>query len=151
MFVLSVASGVALLAFVLIISLLFASAENSLFRLNGARTPARPLFSRLTAGDGSCPPPASLYASCLCLLLIFLFWPWQYASSESPNGLAYSLATPLYGLTFGLSILAIGVGAVLYQKNEQQNQEGGTKARQCPKERFFRSSLWSCRLRRRRG
>ena len=75
MFVLSVASGVALLAFVLIISLLFASAENSLFRLNGARTPARPLFSRLTAGDGSCPPPASLYASCLCLLLIFLFIP----------------------------------------------------------------------------
>ena len=28
----------------------------------------------------------------------------------------YSLATPLYGLTFGLSILAIGIGAVLYQK-----------------------------------
>ena len=26
------------------------------------------------------------------------------------------LATPLYGLTFGLSILAIGIGAVLYQK-----------------------------------
>ena len=28
----------------------------------------------------------------------------------------YDLATPLYGLTFGLSILAIGIGAVLYQK-----------------------------------
>ena len=28
----------------------------------------------------------------------------------------YSLATPLYGLTFGLSILAIGIGAVLFQK-----------------------------------
>jgi ubiquinol-cytochrome c reductase iron-sulfur subunit len=28
----------------------------------------------------------------------------------------YQLATPLYGLTFGLSILAIGIGAVLYQK-----------------------------------
>ena len=27
-----------------------------------------------------------------------------------------ALATPLYGLTFGLSILAIGIGAVLYQK-----------------------------------
>ena len=28
----------------------------------------------------------------------------------------YSLATPLYGLTFGLSILAIAIGAVLFQK-----------------------------------
>ncbi len=28
----------------------------------------------------------------------------------------YTLATPLYGLTFGLSILAIGIGAVLFQK-----------------------------------
>ncbi len=28
----------------------------------------------------------------------------------------YSPATPLYGLTFGLSILAIGIGAVLFQK-----------------------------------
>ena len=28
----------------------------------------------------------------------------------------YNLATPLYGLTFGLSILAIGIGAVLFQK-----------------------------------
>ncbi|MGZ4529809.1 MAG: menaquinol-cytochrome C reductase, partial [Mycobacterium sp.] len=48
----------------------------------------------------------------LALLLIFLFWPWEYAA----DSLAYNLATPLYGLTFGLSILAIGIGAVLYQK-----------------------------------
>ena len=33
-----------------------------------------------------------------------------------PGELLYSLATPLYGLTFGLSILAIGIGAVLFQK-----------------------------------
>ncbi|MBI3212449.1 MAG: Rieske 2Fe-2S domain-containing protein [Mycobacterium sp.] len=48
----------------------------------------------------------------LALLVIFLFWPWEY----EPHSLWYSLATPLYGLTFGLSILAIGIGAVLYQK-----------------------------------
>ena len=48
----------------------------------------------------------------LALLLIFLFWPWEYAA----DSLAYNLATPLYGLKFGLSILAIGIGAVLYQK-----------------------------------
>lgn len=50
----------------------------------------------------------------LALLLVFLFWPWQWDGS---NGLSLSeFATPLYGLTFGMSVLAIGIGAVLYQK-----------------------------------
>jgi ubiquinol-cytochrome c reductase iron-sulfur subunit len=52
----------------------------------------------------------------LALLLVFLFWPWEYKPYGSEGEWIYSLATPLYGLTFGLSILAIGVGAVLYQK-----------------------------------
>jgi ubiquinol-cytochrome c reductase iron-sulfur subunit len=51
----------------------------------------------------------------LALLLIFLFWPWEYPKDD-PNNLFYVLATPLYGFTFGLSVLAIGVGAVLFQK-----------------------------------
>ncbi|CAN5641336.1 ubiquinol-cytochrome c reductase iron-sulfur subunit [soil metagenome] len=51
-------------------------------------------------------------ASGLALLLVFLFWPWEY----DPDSIWYNLATPLYGLTFGLSVLAIGVGAVLFQK-----------------------------------
>jgi ubiquinol-cytochrome c reductase iron-sulfur subunit len=54
--------------------------------------------------------------SALALLVVFLFWPWEYQGGKSPNHLWYDLATPLYGLTFGLSILAIGIGAVLYQK-----------------------------------
>jgi ubiquinol-cytochrome c reductase iron-sulfur subunit len=52
----------------------------------------------------------------LALLVIFLFWPWEYKPLGSEGEFFYSLATPLYGLTFGLSILAIGIGAVLYQK-----------------------------------
>jgi ubiquinol-cytochrome c reductase iron-sulfur subunit len=52
----------------------------------------------------------------LALLLIFLFWPWQYKPFGSQGEMIYSLATPLYGLTFGLSILSIGIGAVLFQK-----------------------------------
>jgi ubiquinol-cytochrome c reductase iron-sulfur subunit len=52
----------------------------------------------------------------LALLLIFLFWPWEYKPLGSQGEWLYSLATPLYGLTFGLSILAIGIGAVLFQK-----------------------------------
>jgi quinol---cytochrome c reductase iron-sulfur subunit len=52
----------------------------------------------------------------LALLLIFLFWPWEYKPLGSEGEFWYQLATPMYGLTFGLSITAIGVGALLYQK-----------------------------------
>nr|WP_246183085.1 ubiquinol-cytochrome c reductase iron-sulfur subunit [Mycolicibacterium grossiae] len=52
----------------------------------------------------------------LALLVIFIFWPWEYQPFGSEGEFVYSLATPLYGLTFGLSVLAIGIGAVLYQK-----------------------------------
>jgi ubiquinol-cytochrome c reductase iron-sulfur subunit len=52
----------------------------------------------------------------LALLVVFLFWPWEYKPDGSAGNFIYSLATPLYGLTFGLSILAIGIGAVLLQK-----------------------------------
>ncbi|HME50240.1 ubiquinol-cytochrome c reductase iron-sulfur subunit [Mycobacterium sp.] len=52
----------------------------------------------------------------LALLVIFLFWPWEYKPKGEPGNFLYTLATPLYGVTFGLSILAIGIGAVLFQK-----------------------------------
>ncbi|RFZ62905.1 Cytochrome b6-f complex iron-sulfur subunit [Mycobacterium marinum] len=52
----------------------------------------------------------------LALLLVFLFWPWEYKPSGDQGNLLYSLATPLYGLTFGMSVLAIAIGAVLFQK-----------------------------------
>ena len=52
----------------------------------------------------------------LLLLLVFLFWPWEYKPYGVKGNLLYSWATPMYGITFGLSILAIGVGAVLFQK-----------------------------------
>ena len=47
---------------------------------------------------------------------MFLFWPWEFKPYGSEGEFLYSLATPLYGLTFGLSITAIGIGAVLFQK-----------------------------------
>jgi ubiquinol-cytochrome c reductase iron-sulfur subunit len=52
----------------------------------------------------------------LALLLIFLFWPWEYKPYGSAGEGIYAIATPLYGVTFGMSVLAIGVGAVLFQK-----------------------------------
>src|SRR4029077_5678746 len=45
----------------------------------------------------------------LALLLIFLFWPWEYKGGETQGHWWYNLATPLYGLTFGLSILALAL------------------------------------------
>jgi ubiquinol-cytochrome c reductase iron-sulfur subunit len=50
------------------------------------------------------------------LLLVFLFWPWEYKPHGDKGSFVYSLTTPLYGLTFGLSILCIAIGAVLFQK-----------------------------------
>jgi ubiquinol-cytochrome c reductase iron-sulfur subunit len=52
----------------------------------------------------------------LALLLVFLFWPWEYKPYGSKGEFIYDLATPLYGFLFGFSILAIGIGAVLFQK-----------------------------------
>ncbi len=52
----------------------------------------------------------------LALLLVFLFWPWEHVPYGGEGERLYTLATPLYGFTFGMSILCIGVGAVLFQK-----------------------------------
>lgn len=52
----------------------------------------------------------------LLLLVVFLFWPWEWKPYGVKGNLLYSWATPMYGITFGLSILAIGIGAVLFQK-----------------------------------
>jgi len=73
-------------------------------------------------------------ASGLALLVIFLFWPWEYRAKEEPGSFLYTVATPLYGLTFGLSVLAIGIGAVMFQKrfipeeiSIQERHDGASK------------------------
>lgn len=58
----------------------------------------------------------------LALLLIFLLWPGPGTPHASPGSLSFALATPLYGLTFGLSVLSIGVGAVLVVKKFIPNE-----------------------------
>ena len=52
----------------------------------------------------------------LALLVVFLFWPWEYKPTGADGNFLYSLTTPLYGLTFGMSVLSIAIGAVLFQK-----------------------------------
>ncbi|MFD4368851.1 ubiquinol-cytochrome c reductase iron-sulfur subunit [Rhodococcus sp. NPDC058521] len=54
--------------------------------------------------------------SALAFIGIYLFWPWEYAGQGEETYGAYSLYTPLIGLTLGLAILGVGVGAVLFTK-----------------------------------
>ncbi|EUA28011.1 ubiquinol-cytochrome C reductase iron-sulfur subunit domain protein [Mycobacterium xenopi 3993] len=54
---------------------------------------------------------SSAWRCCWCFVLA-----WEYKPKEASGSFLYSLTTPLYGLTFGLSIMSIAVGAVLFQK-----------------------------------
>ncbi|MEU5697194.1 ubiquinol-cytochrome c reductase iron-sulfur subunit [Actinosynnema sp. NPDC020468] len=69
----------------------------------------------------------------LAFLAAFLFWPWKYESPNSDHHFLYSLYTPLIGFTLGLSILGLGVGALMYTKKfipeelaVQQRHDGGS-------------------------
>ncbi|WP_267897882.1 cytochrome bc1 complex Rieske iron-sulfur subunit [Nocardia suismassiliense] len=50
------------------------------------------------------------------LVGVYLFWPWQFKPSDDEGHTAYSLFTPLVGVTFGVSVLVIGVAVVLIRK-----------------------------------
>jgi ubiquinol-cytochrome c reductase iron-sulfur subunit len=52
----------------------------------------------------------------LAFLAAFLFWPYQYVAPGEPGYTLYTLYTPLVGFTFGLSVLALGIGVIAYIK-----------------------------------
>ncbi|TXG91432.1 ubiquinol-cytochrome c reductase iron-sulfur subunit [Rhodococcus rhodnii] len=54
--------------------------------------------------------------SAVAFIVGFLFWPWEYAGPGDDDYFMYSLYTPMLGLTMGLAILGVGVGAVLFTK-----------------------------------
>jgi ubiquinol-cytochrome c reductase iron-sulfur subunit len=54
--------------------------------------------------------------SMLAFLAAFLFWPYEYRSPFEDGYVLYSLYTPIIGATFGLSILALGIGVIAYVK-----------------------------------
>jgi ubiquinol-cytochrome c reductase iron-sulfur subunit len=45
---------------------------------------------------------------------VFLFWPYEYKAPGDPGYGIYALYTPLVGLTFGLAVLALGIGVISY-------------------------------------
>lgn len=67
----------------------------------------------------------------LALLGVYLFWPFEYKAPGSSGYLVYTLYTPLVGVTFGIMVLALGVGVIAYAKkfvpeevSVQQRHEG---------------------------
>ncbi|GAD83244.1 cytochrome bc1 complex Rieske iron-sulfur subunit [Nocardia asteroides] len=50
------------------------------------------------------------------LIGVFLFWPWEWKGNGDEGHAAYSLFTPLVGLTFGIAVLVIGIAVVLIRK-----------------------------------
>ena len=63
----------------------------------------------------------------------FVFWPWQYDSAATADHGLYVFYTPVLGLTIGLAILGVGVGAIAYSKkfipeeiSVQQRHIGGS-------------------------
>ncbi|WP_330257162.1 ubiquinol-cytochrome c reductase iron-sulfur subunit [Nocardia sp. NBC_00565] len=50
------------------------------------------------------------------LVGVFLFWPWEFKGTNEEGHAAYSLFTPLIGLSLGISVLVIGVAVVLIRK-----------------------------------
>ncbi|GAA0933424.1 ubiquinol-cytochrome c reductase iron-sulfur subunit [Pseudonocardia zijingensis] len=52
----------------------------------------------------------------LAFLGSFLFWPFQYVAPGQPGYGLYTLYTPVVGFTFGLSVLALGIGVIAYIK-----------------------------------
>lgn len=53
----------------------------------------------------------------LAFAAVYLFWPWEYKYLGQEGLWWYTFYTPLLGITAGLAILMLGMGAVKYTKN----------------------------------
>ncbi|MFC4941959.1 ubiquinol-cytochrome c reductase iron-sulfur subunit [Pseudonocardia sp. GCM10023141] len=52
----------------------------------------------------------------LAFLGSFLFWPYEYKAPSDPGHGIYALYTPIVGTSFGLMVLALGIGVIAYVK-----------------------------------
>ena len=52
----------------------------------------------------------------LAFLAVYLFWPWRYAGLGQEGMWQYTFYTPLLGVTAGLGIMFLGIGAINYVK-----------------------------------
>ncbi|MCO1655843.1 cytochrome bc1 complex Rieske iron-sulfur subunit [Pseudonocardia humida] len=54
--------------------------------------------------------------SAVAFIGVFLFWPFEYKAPGDPGYALYSYYTPLVGFTFGMAVLALGIGVISYVK-----------------------------------
>jgi ubiquinol-cytochrome c reductase iron-sulfur subunit len=54
--------------------------------------------------------------SMLGFVVAFIWWPHEYVAPSQPGYTMYSYYTPVVGFTFGLAVLALGVGMIAYVK-----------------------------------
>jgi ubiquinol-cytochrome c reductase iron-sulfur subunit len=52
----------------------------------------------------------------IAFLAAFIFWPWEYVPTDEEGSQLYALYTPIIGFTFGLAVLAVGMGVIAYSK-----------------------------------
>jgi ubiquinol-cytochrome c reductase iron-sulfur subunit len=52
----------------------------------------------------------------VAFLVAFIFWPWEYVPTDEEGSQLYALYTPIIGFTFGLAVLAVGMGVIAYSK-----------------------------------
>ena len=52
----------------------------------------------------------------LAFIGAFLFWPYEYRAPGEEGYALYTLYTPVVGFTFGLAVLALGIGVIAYVK-----------------------------------
>ncbi len=52
----------------------------------------------------------------VAFLAAFIFWPWEFVPVDEEGAQLYALYTPIIGFTFGLSVLAVGMGVIAYSK-----------------------------------
>ncbi len=71
--------------------------------------------------------------SAVACFIIFIWNHWEFALPDSADYWRYTLNTPLLGVTFGLSVLSIGIGLVLFTKkfipseiSVQDRHDGGS-------------------------
>jgi ubiquinol-cytochrome c reductase iron-sulfur subunit len=70
----------------------------------------------------------------LAFVVALIWWPWEYQTPDSGKAFMYSLYTPILGVTLGIAVLGLAIGALLYTKKfipaeiaVQQRGDGGSK------------------------
>lgn len=79
--------------------------------------------------------------SALAFVVAFIWWPHEYVSPFEPGYRMYSLYTPVVGVTFGLSVLALGIGVIAYVKRFFPNEVSVQQRHDGPSDEVARKTV----------